>query len=159
MKFLKGETKIFKVFNIVDVLIIAFVIVIGIVAVLFLQRTVSRGQNASLNACSVKLEVRKADISVCEAIKDNAKVYDRVDNKYLGTVVSSEYEQDSDYNVSADDGKVVQSKMPELYRIYIDINLDSGEDVYIGKTMSIKTKDFTAAGVVINKDKPQQEVK
>ena len=149
MKFLKGETKIFKIFNIVDIFIIVAVILVGAVAYTILGSAVSN-QGSQKTGYEVVLEIKNVDITLCEAIKKDVKVYDKVQNVYIGTVLGSEYDKSFEYTTSTLNGEVKKSVIPDKYDIMLKLAIDTSEDVYVGKLMSIKTKDFVGSGYILN---------
>ena len=155
MKFLKGETKIFKIFNIVDIFIIAAVIAIGAVAYTILTATVSN-QGTVNNNYEVVLEIKNVDKNLCQAVKNDAKVYDKIQNIHIGTVMDSSYEKSYEYTTSVINGQIKKEIIPDKYDIFLKMSINTTEDTYVGKFMSIKTKDFMGSGYIISVTKTEE---
>lgn len=148
MKINDGISKFLKKFNIVDLCIIVFVAVAVIFATIFLKN-ITNTQNQSQNNFVITLEAKEVKESVCNAVEKDKTVYDKVNNKAIGTLVDYSFKESEKYNVSEEDGKVKNVSVPDSYDLLIEIELNTRDDIYVGKFLSIKTKDFTAAGNVI----------
>ncbi len=150
MKIMDEKGRLFGVLNIIDLLIILFVIAVASVVIMFLSAnsTINKAQTES----KITIEVLAVEKDLCDAMKVDKKIYDRVQNKSLGTLVDVRVKPAEEYNISLQTGEHIKSAVPERYNVELDINTLSSEDLYVGKIMSVETKDFTAAGYIIKKE-------
>ena len=150
MKIIDEKGRLFGVLNIIDLCIILFAAVVAAVVIMFLSNN-STINNATKNH-RITIEVLAVEKDLCDAIEVNKRVYDRVQNKPLGTLVDVRIEPAVEYNISRETGEHVKSYVPDMYNVELDIDATSSEDLYVGKMMSVETKDFTAAGYIIEKE-------
>ncbi len=150
MKIMDEKGRLFGVLNIIDLLIVLFVAVVAAVVIMFLSAnsTINKAQTEN----KITIEVLAVEKDLCESMKVDKKIYDRVQNKSLGTLVDVRVKPAEEYNISLQTGEHIKSKVPERYNVELDINTVSSEDLYVGKIMSVETKDFTAAGYIIKKE-------
>lgn len=150
MKIMDEKGRLFGVLNLIDLLIIMFAAVVAAVVMMFLSAnsTINKAQTEN----KITIEVRAVDKNLCDAIEVDKKIYDRVQNKSLGTLVDVRVQPAVEYNISRETGEHVKSSVPDKYNVELDINAVSSEDLYVGKMMSVETKDFTAAGYIIKKE-------
>ncbi len=150
MKIMDEKGRLFGVLNIIDLLIILFAAVVAAVVIMFLSAnsTINKVQTEN----KITIEVLAVEKDLCDAMKVDKKIYDRVQNKSLGTLVDVRVKPAEEYNISLQTGEHIKSKVPERYNVELDINTASSEDLYVGKIMSVETKDFTAAGYIIKKE-------
>ncbi len=152
MKFFDCKWKLFKLFNIVDLCIIVFVVSAAVGAYAFLKTNVDKS-STNEKTYLVTLEIKRAEKDFCETIQPDREVFDRVQNKPIGTLLDVRYNEIIEHNISILDASMQEVLVPDLYDIEIDMQINSKEDVYIGKYMSVKTKDFTGAGNLIKVEK------
>lgn len=150
MKMIDEKGRLFGVLNIIDLCIILFASLVAAVVIMFLSNN-STITSATQNH-RITIEVLAVEKDLCDAIEVNKKVYDRVQNKELGTLVDARIEPAVEYNISRETGEHVKSYVPDMYNVELDIDASSSEDLYVGKMMSVETKDFTAAGYIIKKE-------
>lgn len=150
MKMMDEKGRLFGVLNIIDLLIILFAAVVASVVIMFLSAnsTINKAQTES----KITIEVLAVEKDLCDAMKVDKKIYDRVQNKSLGTLVDVRVKPAEEYNISLQTGEHIKSAVPQRYNVELDINTLSSEDLYVGKIMSVETKDFTAAGYIIKKE-------
>ena len=155
MKFLNGSKKIFGIFNIVDVCIILFIAaaIAGVCTFFSTNIVTDTSVSTGSNSYRVTIEVQKAEKYLYDAIVEGETVMDKIQNKQIGTIESARIEEMTEKNFSTEDGTLVETVVPELYNIQIDMLIETADDVYIGKLMSIKTKHFSSAGNVIDFEK------
>ncbi len=150
MKIMDEKGRLFGVLNIIDLLIILFAAVVVAVVIMFLSAnsTINKAQTEN----KITIEVLAVEKDLCDAMKVDKRIYDRVQNKSLGTLVDVRVKPAEEYNISLQTGEHIKSAVPERYNVELDINTVSSEDLYVGKIMSVETKDFTAAGYIIKKE-------
>ncbi len=150
MKIMDEKGRLFGVLNIIDLLIILFAAVVASVVIMFLSAnsTINKAQTEN----KITIEVLAVEKDLCDAMKVDKKIYDRVQNKSLGTLVDVRVKPAEEYNISLQTGEHIKSAVPNRYNVELDINTVSSEDLYVGKIMSVETKDFTAAGYIIKKE-------
>ena len=61
-----------------------------------------------------------------------------------------------EYNVSLTDGTVTKAEVPQRYNAELDMELVTDTEIFVGKNLSIVTKDFTGAGYVIKMEKVEK---
>lgn len=150
MKIIDEKGKLFGVLNIIDLLIILFAAAVAAVVIMFLSANSTI--NSQVQSHKITIEVLAVEKDLCDAMKVDKKIFDRVQNKPLGTLVDVKIEPAVEYNISRETGEHVKSQLPERYNVKLDIEATSSEDLYVGKMMSVETKDFTAAGYIIEKE-------
>ncbi len=150
MKMIDEKGRLFGVLNIIDLCIILFAALVAAVVIMFLSNN-STITNATQNH-RITIEVQAVEKDLCNVMQPDRKVYDRVQNKELGTLVDVRIEPTVEYNISRETGEHVKSNVPDMYNVKLDIDASSSEDLYVGKMMSVETKDFTAAGYIIKKE-------
>ena len=150
MKMIDEKGRLFGVLNIIDLCIILFASLVAAVVIMFLS------DNSTITSATqnhrITIEVLAVEKDLCDAMQTDKKVYDRVQNKELGTLVDVRIEPTVEYNISRETGEHVKSNVPDMYNVELDIDASSSEDLYVGKMMSVETKDFTAAGYIIKKE-------
>ena len=150
MKMMDEKGRLFGVLNIIDLCIILFAAVVVAVVMMFLSANSTI--NKSVKEDKITIEIQAVEKDLCDAIQVDKKIYDRIQNKALGTLVDVRIEPTVEYNISRETGEHVKSQVPERYNVELDIETESSEDLYVGKRMSVETKDFTAAGYIIEKE-------
>lgn len=150
MKIMDEKGRLFGVLNIIDLLIVLFAAVVAAVVIMFLSANSTINKAETEN--KITIEVLAAEKDLCDAMKVDKKIYDRVQNKSLGTLVDVRVKPAEEYNTSLQTGEHIKSAVPERYNVELDINAVSSEDLYVGKIMSVETKDFTASGYIIKKE-------
>jgi len=155
MNFLNGSKKIFGIFNIVDVCIILFIAaaIAGVCTFFSTNIVTDTSVSTGSNSYRVTIEVQRAEKYLYDAVVEGETVMDKIQNKQIGTIESARIEEIAEKNFSTEDGTLVETVVPELYNIQIDMLIETTDDVYIGKFMSIKTKHFSSAGTVIDFEK------
>ena len=155
MSFFNGSKKIFKIFNIVDVFIILFIaaVIAGVCTFFSTNIVADTSVSTGNNSYKVTIEVQKAEKYLYDSIVEGETVMDKIQNEQIGTIQGARIEEITEKNFSTEDGALVETVVPELYNIYIDMLIETKDDVYIGKLMSIKTKSFSSAGTVIDFEK------
>lgn len=152
MSFLNGEKKLFKIFNIVDLFIIVFVLSVILGAYTFLKTNISKSGD-SQNSYTITLELERVEEFIYDAIKVDKDVYDTVQNKPFGKITDARKKEAVEYNVSTVNGKTTKTVVPGLINVEVDILVNTKEDIYVGKLIGIKNKDFTSSGYIIDMDK------
>ena len=153
MKMVDEKGKLFGVLNIVDILIIVFAVAAVSGAYVFLKKNITK--SAPTRTYSVTLELKNVEKDFCDSIIPNKKVFDRIQNKQFGILNDVRIKPSVEYNVSSDDGAISKVQVPERYNAELDMELTTDTDIYIGKYLSIATKDFTGAGYVIAMEKSE----
>lgn len=150
MKIMDEKGRLFGVLNIIDLLIVLFAAVVAAVVIMFLSAnsTINKAQTES----KITIEVQAVEKDLCDTIKVDKKIYDRIQNKSLGTLVDVRVKPAEEYNISLLTGEHIKSAVPDRYNVELDINSLSSEELYVGKLMSVETKDFMAAGYIIKKE-------
>ena len=150
---MKENNKKSKSFNLVDLLIIVLIIAIAGAAYFILnEKIVNTAPDTKYN---ITLEIRQMDITVAEQIQKDKEIYDRVENKHLGTLIDFRKAPSVSYNISADKGKNVTCNYPNKYDVELDMQIATNDDIYVGKFLSVETKDFMGAGYIIKVEKTE----
>lgn len=151
MKIIDEKGKLFGLVNVIDLCIILFVAIVAAVCVKFFS--VNAGIDAKTKQSVIKIEVTAQEKDLCDAMKPGKNISDRIQNKQLGKLVDVEVKPCEEYNVSSETGEHIKSLIPDRYDAVLTIEASSTEDLYVGKRMSVETKDFVAAGYIIDIEK------
>lgn len=154
MKIIDEKGKLFGIVNIIDLCIVLFVALAATVVVMFFSANTSI--DSQTKQSRITLEVTAIEKDLCDAMVKDRKIFDKIQNKSLGTLVDVKIEPCVEYNVSRDTGEHIESALPDRYDAVLVIEASSAEDLYVGKRMSVETKDFTAAGYIIDLEKVSQ---
>jgi len=157
MKIIDEKGKIFKLINIVDLLVIlAIILVIGGV---FYSLTHSGAINVApkdMYVATIKCP------EVTKSVYDNLKKDDRIiyGNSYVNGYVSEVSIESAKIEVITDDNKIIYIEHPSLYDVYVDvvIEVDHGStfillgkyQINIGKEFVVKTAKVEVVGSVID---------
>ena len=151
MKLVDEKGRLFGLFNIVDFCIIIFVAVVAFVAYSFLNNTVTN--STPTRNISITMELKNVEKELCDAIEVDQTVFDRVGNQKFGILTDARVKPATEVVISKLDGSVTEVEVPDRYNVELDMELTTDEEVYVGKSISIATKNFTGAGYVINLEK------
>ena len=151
MKIFDDKGRLFSIFNIVDICIIVFIVAAAFGAYTYLSNTVKTGK--ATQHYSVTLEIKAVKDYVCEAMQTDRKVFDHVQNKRIGTIEAIRSKPAVEYSTSKLDGKTVETQIPDRYDVEIDMDITADGEFYVGKRLSIATKDFKGAGYIIKSEK------
>ena len=151
MKIIDEKGKLFGIVNIIDLCIILFVAVVAAVVVMFFSA--NSNTEAQATQKRITIEVKAIEKDICDAMLKDKKIFDKVQNKALGTLVDVKIEPSVEYNLSKDTGEHIKSEVPNRFDAELVIDVSSNEELYVGKRMSVSTKDFTAAGYIIDLEK------
>ena len=154
MKIIDEKGKLFGVVNIIDLCIVLFVALAAAVVVMFFSANTSL--DAQTKQSRITIEIKSVEKDLCDAMISDRKIFDKIQNKSLGRLVDVEIEPSVEYNVSKNSGEHIKSAVPNRYDAKLVIDATSAEDLYVGKRMSVETKDFTAAGYIIDLEKISQ---
>lgn len=154
MKIIDEKGKLFGIVNIIDLCIVLFVAVVAAVVVMFFSANSTIDQQATQKR--ITIEVTAIEKDICDAMVKDKKIFDKIQNKALGTLVDVKVEPSVEYNVSRDTGEHIESEIPDRFDAELVIDVTSGEEVYVGKRMSVSTKDFSAAGYIIDLENIKQ---
>lgn len=153
MKMIDEKGKLFGVLNIVDILIIVFAAAVVGGAYVFMKNNITK--STPTTTYNVTLELKNVEKDFCDSIIPGKTVMDRVQNKPFGTLNDVRIEPSVEYNVSSMDGTVSRVDVPERYNAELDMEITVDSEIYVGKYLSIATKDFTGAGYVIKSEKAE----
>lgn len=154
MKIIDEKGKIFGIINIIDLCILVFgALVIAVVVMFF---SANSTMDAAVKQTKITIEVTAIEKDLCDAMRPHKNIFDRIQNKSLGKLVDVKVEPSEEYNISTETGEHVKSKVPDRYDAELLIEAESAEDLYVGKRMSVETKDFTAAGYIIGIEKERE---
>lgn len=153
MKMIDEKGKLFGVLNIVDILIIVFAAAVVGGAYVFMKNNITK--STPTTTYNVTLELKNVEKDFCDSIIPGKTVMDRVQNKPFGTLNDVRIEPSVEYNVSSIDGTVSRVDVPERYNAELDMEITVDSEIYVGKYLSIATKDFTGAGYVIKSEKAE----
>ncbi len=151
MKLFDYNGKIFGKLSIVDLCIIVFIVAVAGGSYAFLKKNIA--ESRASQSYNIVLEYRGIEEYLRDAIVPGTTVYERVQNQPIGTLKDVKFEPDIEYNVSSLDGTLVQERVPEKYDAHLYLEITTDDDIYVGKYLSIGTKDFTGAGYIISVDK------
>ena len=153
MKIFDDKGRLFSIFNIVDICIIIFIVAAAVGAYTYISNTVKTSKTTE--HYSVTLEIKAAEDYLVEAMQTDRKVFDHVQNKRIGTIEAIRSKPAVEYRTSTLDGKQVEAKVPDCYDVEIDMDITADGKFYVGKRMSIATKDFVGAGYIIKCEKSE----
>lgn len=154
MKIIDEKGKLFGIVNIIDLCIVLFVAVVAAVVVMFFSANQTIDQQSTQKRITIEVTAIQKDI--CDAMLKDKKIFDKVQNKALGTLVDVKIEPSVEYNLSKDTGEHLESEVPDRFDAELVIDVSSDEELYVGKRMSVSTKDFTAAGYIIELERIEQ---
>lgn len=154
MKIIDEKGKLFGIVNIIDLCIVLFVAIAASVVVMFFSANSNVDQQATQKR--ITIEVTAIEKDICDSMVKDKKIFDKIQNKALGTLVDVKIEPSVEYNVSKDTGEHIESEVPNRYDAELVIDVSSNEELYVGKRMSVSTKDFSAAGYIIELEKIEQ---
>ncbi len=154
-----SETKFKKKFNVLDVIIIAAVLVLGLLAFKFLRKT----EVITVPTVEVTYTFRSDEQTPysTEMVDVGSEIYDSVKNYYIGKVVKkedvpatrSDYDNDAEIYRSAE----VDGKVNLLLTIQVDamiqgkdIMADNAYDIKVGNQAFLRSKGFAAAGYIVS---------
>ncbi len=154
MKLIDEKGKLFGIINIIDLCILIFgALVVAVVVMFFSANTTMDG---AVKQTKITIEVTAIEKDLCDVMRPHKNIFDRVQNKSLGRLVDVKIEPSEEYNISIETGEHVKSEVPDRYDAILEIEAESAEDLYVGKRMSVETKDFTAAGYIIDIEKERE---
>lgn len=151
MKLIDEKGRLFGAFNIVDICIIIFVAAVAFVGYLFLSNTITK--SAPTQNVRITMELKNVEKELCDAIEVDKTVFDRVGNQKFGILTDARIKPATEVIISKLDGVAREIEVADRYNVELDMELTTDEKVYVGKNISIATKDFTGAGYVINLEK------
>ena len=151
MKLVDERGRLFGAFNIVDICIIIFVAAVAFVGYLFLSNTITK--SAPTQNVRITMELKNVEKELCDAIEVDKTVFDRVGNQKFGILTDARIKPATEVIISKLDGVAREIEVADRYNVELDMELTTDEKVYVGKNISIATKDFTGAGYVINLEK------
>jgi len=151
MKLIDEKGRLFGAFNIVDICIIIFVAAVAFVGYLFLSNTITK--SAPTQNVRITMELKNVEKELCDAIEVDKTVFDRVGNQKFGILTDARIKPATEVVISKLDGVAREIEVADRYNVELDMELTTDEKVYVGKNISIATKDFTGAGYVINLEK------
>lgn len=154
MKIFDEKGRLFGLINIVDLCIIVFVIAAASGAYAFLKNNITK--SSPTQTYNVTLEFKGIEKDFGEAIIPGKTVYDRVQSQPFGVLNDVRLKPTVEYNVSNDDGEIKRVTVPDRYTAELDMQLTTDTEIYVGKYLSIATKDFTGAGYVIKMEKVEE---
>ena len=154
MKLIDEKGKLFGVINIIDLCILLFgALVIAVVVMFF---SANSTMDAAVKQTKITIEVTAIEKDLCDVMRADKKIFDRIQNKSLGRLVDVKIESSEEYNISVETGEHVKTKVPDRYDAILLIEAESAEDLYVGKRMSVETKDFMASGYIIDIEKERE---
>lgn len=154
MKIFDEKGRLFGFINIVDLCIIIFAAAVAVGAYAFLKNNIAK--SSSTQTYNVTLEIKSVEKDFTQAIIPGKTVYDRIQSQPFGVLKDVRIKPTIEYNPSSDDGAVSKVTVPERYTAELDMQLTTDTEIYVGKYLSIATKDFTGAGYVIKMEKVEE---
>lgn len=151
MKIINEKGKIFGLVNLIDLLIVLAAALCVFAAYKILEDRISVGGERASEVIVVEIK-QKEDI-FCRDIKQNVPIYDRTDNKQIGTLIEAQVKPSTSYTNSLIDGTVSEVSVPDRSDVLLTIALDTDTEMYVGKYISVNTKEFMGAGYIINMEK------
>lgn len=151
MKIINEKGKIFGLVNLIDLLIVLAAVLCVFAAYKILEDRISVGGERASEVIVVEIK-QKEDI-FCRDIKQNVPIYDRTDNKQIGTLIEAQVKPSTSYTNSLIDGTVSEVSVPDRSDVLLTIALDTDTEMYVGKYISVNTKEFMGAGYIINMEK------
>lgn len=138
-----------KKFNIIDVLIIAVLILAAAGVALFkISGLISKDKNEE-DTKVIIFEMQERYEGFAEQIKVDEEVMELVDHDKLGTIEKVWKKPCVRNTFNRDNGETVNVIIPEREDVYIAIRVDEDADVSVGKGISVRTKQFTGRGYII----------
>lgn len=154
MKIFNEKGRLFGLINIVDLCIILFVIALAGGAYGFLNNNITK--STPTQTYNVTLELKQVEEDFTKTIIPGKTVFDKIQNKPFGTLKDVRIIPAQEYNVSLTDGTVTKAEVPQRYNAELDMELVTDTEIFVGKNLSIATKDFTGAGYVIKMEKVEK---
>ncbi len=156
MKLLDKKGRLFGLVNLIDLLVIALVIVVGIGAFWYLNRGKAEAANKTV-IYTVEFRYKKADYA--EKVTIGAPVADSVKGFHLGTAESVQTIPDYDIVYNEETGQFVKAEIPDQYRVLLTIRASGtenereiraeGQVIKVGGQMYIKGKGFASEGFCV----------
>ena len=147
MKIINEKGKLFGIINIIDLLIIIFVALVAWIFVMFFSSNSNITQETK--KCRITVEMTALEKYLCDAVAEDKQIFDKIQNQPLGKLVEKRIEPCVEYNVVPSTGEYKETAVIDRYDVELDIEVESVEDMYVGKRMSLQTKDFTGSGYII----------
>ena len=154
MKIIDEKGKLFGIMNIIDLCVLSFGALVIAVVVMFFSANSTMDTEAKQT--KITIEVTAIEKDLCDVMRPNKNIFDRIQNKALGKLVDVKIEPSEEYNISIETGEHVKSSVPDRYNAKLLIEAESAEDLYVGKRMSVETKDFMASGYIIDIEKERE---
>lgn len=151
MKTIDEKGKLFGLINIIDLLILLFGALVIVAVVMFFSTNST--MNTAAKQTKITIEVIAVEKDLCDVMRPHKNIFDRIQNKSLGKLIDVKIEPSEEYNISTETGEHVKSTVPGRYDAILTIEAESPEDLYVGKRMSVETKDFMAAGYIVDIEK------
>ena len=154
MKIIDEKGKLFGIMNIIDLCVLSFGALVIAVVVMFFSANSTMDTEAKQT--KITIEVTAIEKDLCDVMRPNKNIFDRIQNKALGKLVDVKIEPSEEYNISIETGEHVKSSVPDRYNAKLLVEAESAEDLYVGKRMSVETKDFMASGYIIDIEKERE---
>ena len=158
---MEGKTKKSFRFNIIDAIIILFILFAGAAAVYFLLfRGIGNAESKNFTAEYV-IESKEIRSEFVNLIKTGDKIIDSQKNEIIGEIISVEYTPSTRTTVNTVTGELIKSTVPERYDVYITISSDdvsySGNykiaetvDLFVGSDFSYIVPSYEGVGSCIS---------
>lgn len=159
MKLINKEGKIFGKVNIIDVLIILFIVAVVVLGVL--KYTKEKGPVFANQNTDIELDIlfREMYGDFEDELNVGEPLFDNTSGQYLGEIVDKQLKP-AVKEVERADGSIVVSEVPGRWDIYITVACKGiynerrgltigGDQRYAGLFFRLNTPTFTSSGVII----------
>lgn len=135
-----------KKFNVIDTLIVVFVIVVIAGGAFAVRQFMNRGDGETK---TIVVEVTERKESFCSILKKDDVAYDGVENVKLGNVVDYEVKPAEIDSISSLNGTIKHTVIPERYDILLTLEIPQETDIQVGKQLWIETSLYKCDGYVV----------
>ncbi len=165
--FLDENGRIFGKLNILDVIIVAFIVLVLVFGGLYFAKS---GDSAS-DKVKVKytVEVLAKDAEYVEHIVVGENVVDGVTKQDMGKIVDFYTKDAIQLNENRVERKFVASKIPGKFDVYVTMELDAdikypdiisgGEEIKIGSEVALRAESAAMHGYIVGIDYDQEEIR
>lgn len=137
-----------KKFNAIDVIILLVIIAAVALAGAVKLTGVSTREEKDTKIVTLELVEKREDFAANIIVGD--KVTDKIMNTVIGEVVGVETRPCEKNGYNQETGEPIVIKVPERVDVFVSMEVDVDEEIYVGKSLSVLTKHFTGSGYVVD---------
>ncbi|MBS7297589.1 MAG: DUF4330 family protein [Eubacteriales bacterium] len=137
-----------KKFNVIDAIILLVIVVaVALVGTVKLSG-VGAGTEADTKIITLELAEKREDFAENVIVGD--KVSDKIMNTVIGEVVDVKTRPCEKNGYNQETGAAVLVKVPERVDVFVTMEVDADAEIYVGKSLSVRTKHFAGSGYVVD---------